>query len=141
MSYDVTVRKSTIRIKKELVKSALESIHDYMETHKLAYCSKFNIEDIYFDNYNFYEEDEDSLGVIEVFYEYLNLDCDYDEEYLYIDTLRYEGLGDEKNIFNIIAEFCEDGSYMEFCGEDGDLFRYTIKGNACVSQQPKLIWE
>lgn len=139
MSYDVSVRESTIRIKKELVKNALESICDYQKDNKLDYCEKFNIEDIDFNNY--YEDDENTWSPIDIFYECLNLDCSYEGNYLYINNLRYEGLGDEEIIFNTIAEFCEDGGYMEFCGEDGQLFRYTIKGNICIEQHPKLIWE
>lgn len=139
MSYDVTVRESTIRIKKEFVKSAIESIHDYMETHKLAYCNEFNMEDIDFNNEN--EGDENTWSPIEIFDECLNLYCCYREGYLFINSLNYESLGDENIIFDIIAEFCEDGSYMEFCGGDGQLFRYIIKENRCIEQQPKLIWE
>nr|DAQ97623.1 MAG TPA: hypothetical protein [Caudoviricetes sp.] len=139
MSYEVTVRESTIKIKKELVKQALEDICNHQKQHgTFQYCYFFNIEDINFNNYGI---DDNTWSAIDIFHDCLGLVCKYEDDCLFIKRLRYDGLAEELDIFNVIAPYCYDGGYMEFCGEDGELFRYTIKDESCIEQSPKIVWE
>lgn len=41
-----------------------------------------------------------------------------------------EKLGDEKQMFEVIAPFVEDGSYIEMQGEDGDVWRWEFTGDS-----------
>lgn len=40
-----------------------------------------------------------------------------------------------------IAPFVVSESYLEFCGEDGERWRYLFRDGSYVEQKPKIIWE
>jgi hypothetical protein len=42
-----------------------------------------------------------------------------------------EKLGDDTKLFNCIAQFVEDDSYIEMVGEDGDVWRWVFKNGNC----------
>lgn len=42
-----------------------------------------------------------------------------------------EKMGDEKELFKVIAPFVEKGSYLEICGEDGSKWRWIFNGKTC----------
>ena len=44
-------------------------------------------------------------------------------------------------MFNCIATFVEDGSYIEMVGEDGDLWRWVFtNNNNCEWEYPEIKW-
>lgn len=51
-----------------------------------------------------------------------------------------EKLGDETEIFNSIAPFVEDNSYIEMYGEDGDRWRWVFKNGECKWVNPEIKW-
>lgn len=76
-------------------------------------------------------------------YEYIWDDLGYslqkDDTYYIIDSFIQEKYGDDDTLFDIIAEFCEDG-YMEM-GKDGGRFRFTFKDGKFKEIYPELLWE
>jgi len=52
-----------------------------------------------------------------------------------------EKLGDDEVILNAIAKYVEPNSYLQFCGEDGEIFRYVFDGETCKEKIPKISWE
>lgn len=51
-----------------------------------------------------------------------------------------EKLGDDIEIFKIIAEFVEDGSYVTILGEDGDEFRYCFNNGTVKEVRPNITY-
>lgn len=76
-------------------------------------------------------------------YEYIWDDLGYslqkDDTYYIIDSFIQEKYGDDDTLFDIIAEFCEDG-YMEMGTNEGR-FRFTFKDGKFKEIYPKLLWE
>ena len=52
-----------------------------------------------------------------------------------------ERLGhDEDVMFNAIAPYVEDGSFIEMVGEDGDRWRWVFKNGECKEIKAKMTW-
>jgi hypothetical protein len=49
-------------------------------------------------------------------------------------------LGEEGQIFQAIAPFVENGSYIEMCGEDCCIWRWAFKNSECRKITPKFVW-
>lgn len=52
--------------------------------------------------------------------------------------IEFEGekLGDEEELFKVLAPFVESGSYIEISGEDGDLWRWVFKDSSLYYMIP-----
>jgi sugar O-acyltransferase (sialic acid O-acetyltransferase NeuD family) len=59
---------------------------------------------------------------------------------VHIRKLR-EKLGDDFIIFQSIAKFVQDGTYIEMVGEDGDKWRWLFKNGICKEIYPIITWE
>lgn len=46
----------------------------------------------------------------------------------------------EDELFSMIAPFVESGSFVEFIGEDGSVFRYIFKDKKCRCVEAMLSW-
>lgn len=59
-----------------------------------------------------------------------------------IDIIYFDGekLGDEAVLFDIIAPYVEDGSYIEMQGEDGARWRWCFVGGKCVQKNAEISW-
>ncbi len=55
-------------------------------------------------------------------------------------TQQVEYLGEERIIFNVIAPFVEEGSFIEIVGEDGETWRWVFEGGKCEEKKPKIKW-
>lgn len=51
-----------------------------------------------------------------------------------------EKLGSDEIIFNSIAQYVEDGSYIEYSGEDTDMWRYVFENGKMQEKYPTIIW-
>ena len=49
-------------------------------------------------------------------------------------------LGDEEVLFNAIAPYVEDESYIQMLGEDGLMWRWLFKNGKCNETYPEIIW-
>lgn len=67
--------------------------------------------------------------------------CLKDDGFYYLDYMSNEKLGEEEEIFNSIAKHIVKGTYLEYMGGDGDLFRFVFNGEKCEYVSPKIIWE
>lgn len=52
-----------------------------------------------------------------------------------------EKLGQEFEMFEVIAPFVKDGSYIEMHGEDGATWRWAFKKGKCLEQHAKLSYD
>jgi len=50
-------------------------------------------------------------------------------------------LGNEKEMLTAIASWVEDGSFLEFRGEDGRTWRWSFSGGKMKELRAKLVWE
>jgi hypothetical protein len=52
-----------------------------------------------------------------------------------------EKLGDDHYLFEVIAPWVEEGSYIEMHGEDGAIWRWTFDGETCREVEAKVSFE
>lgn len=126
MGYCVSMNESTIKIKHENVENILKTLGNYASTRDFYYvdsCKVMMAEDIF-----------EIMRAIR--YEVILKSNDGYE----IDYFIGEKLGDDFKIFTQIAPYIEDG-YIEYQGEDGDLWRYVFKDGEVNVVYPTLIWE
>ena len=59
-----------------------------------------------------------------------------------IDTIYFDGekLGDDNTLFNAIAPFVREGSYIEMQGEDGSMWRWTFDGKAMTEKNANITY-
>ena len=51
-----------------------------------------------------------------------------------------EKLGNDEILFNAIAPYVKEGSYIEMSGEDGSLWRWSFDGKSCVEKGAQISW-
>jgi hypothetical protein len=51
-----------------------------------------------------------------------------------------EGYSNDIEMFNILAPFVEEGSFIEMSGEDGSIWRWVFDGQTCQEKQPEVKW-
>jgi len=56
-------------------------------------------------------------------------------------TFSGEKIGQELELFNVIAPFVEKGSFLEMSGEEGSVWRWVFDGTTCKEVYPKVSWE
>lgn len=52
-----------------------------------------------------------------------------------------EKLGDDIEFFKVFAQYVEAGSFIECCGEDGDVWRWIFDGKTVIEKRPKVLWD
>jgi hypothetical protein len=59
-----------------------------------------------------------------------------------IDAIDFYGekLGDDKVLFDAIAPWVKDDSYIQMSGEDGSVWRWVFSEGKCTEQNAKLVW-
>lgn len=62
------------------------------------------------------------------------------EMYITIDYFSGEKYGSEELIFNTLAPYVEDGSYITYQGEEGELWRYVFNNGLMQEKNAKTIW-
>lgn len=68
------------------------------------------------------------------------VDIDDNGDISYISFIG-EKYGDDEQYLNSIAPFVEKDSYIEFSGEDGELFRWIFDGETCKEIYPRIDWK
>jgi len=60
-----------------------------------------------------------------------------------ITGIQFEGekLGDDKVLFDAIAPFVGNGSFIEMSGEDSAMWRWVFKNGEMVEKWPEIKWE
>lgn len=67
---------------------------------------------------------------------FINEEGDFELEYF-----NGEKYGSDDDIFNTIAPYVEEGSYIQMQGEDGAMWRWIFKDGKCIEKAPKIIWD
>ncbi|MDR1558699.1 MAG: hypothetical protein LBS84_03180 [Clostridiales bacterium] len=59
-----------------------------------------------------------------------------------IDAIGFNGsnLSDEECLWEQIAPMIEDGSFLEYRGEGGDIWRWVFHGGKCYELTATIIW-
>jgi hypothetical protein len=52
-----------------------------------------------------------------------------------------EKMGDDMAFFSAIAEFVEDGSFIQMRGEDGGQWRWKFSGGKCEEEHANVSWD
>jgi len=126
MGYCMNMRKCKIRIECENKNSALNILKQFTKGKQFAWVDSEVIQKC--------TNLEEALH--EMRYEAILDDCSN------IINLEFIGekLGDDDKLFNYIAPFVEDGSYIEMAGEDGDIWRWVFTNTNCEWKCPELKW-
>jgi len=56
---------------------------------------------------------------------------------LYFDG---SGMGDDEELYQALAPYMRDGSFLELCNEMGDIWRWVFEGGKCVRVAPVMLW-
>lgn len=128
MGYCVNMKESTIGIRLKNANNIKNILKEYAKTKKdIAWVNNSEL---------IYSEDVmESMCAIRY-----PLYIDTKTELLKIDFFNGEKLGDDFEIFAQIASYIEDG-YIEYQGEDGDLWRYVFKDGKVSEVYPEIVWE
>lgn len=118
MGYCIEMIDSSFKIKKENAQLALDSLKDFCRNNPyLKWVSNDTV---------IHSED-----IVEAFDEIrYPLITDENGDYV-IEYFSGEKYGNCENIFNSMAEYIEEGSYVDFEGEDGCKFRFLISNGMC----------
>lgn len=135
MGYCVYLEESTLKFKKDNMDKILNKLSDFFKNGgELRWVNGFNIEDM------IPEDDDDEPLTLEEIWDDLRYILKVKDGYYIIDEFYGEKLGDDLRLFQLIAEYFEDG-YLQFCGEDGDHFRIVIEDGKACEKWPELSWE
>ncbi len=60
-----------------------------------------------------------------------------------IEALHFEGnkSGDELELFNAIAPYVKENSFIEMSGEAGVIWRFQFDGKTCIENYPTISWD
>lgn len=135
MGYCIEHEEGYIEIKKENMPKILQTLSDYFKGGgSLRWVDGFDIEDM-----NSEDEYDEPLTLNDI-WDDLRYGIKEEDNFYIINDFVGEKYGDDNILFNMIAPYCEDG-YFQFCGEDGDHFRFIIKDGEFKEKSANLDWE
>lgn len=79
-------------------------------------------------------------------FHYLMSECRWDTEENVegeIVDIQFNGeklSGDELEIFEVIAPYVDEGSFIEMHGENNDMWRWVFEGGKCKEIHPEIKW-
>lgn len=56
-------------------------------------------------------------------------------------SFKGEKLGDDFELFEAIAPFVKEGSFIQMSGEEDEIWRWSFNGEKCFEIYPTIIWE
>ena len=124
MGYCIDLQCGKFIIKKKYASEVVEALHDFAKN----FTNDYNNNEMMWVNKNMLvkaETIEDCFKDIRYPLKF-NKNGDFT-----IDYFLGEKRGDDLEIFNSIARYVEPNSFIEFQGEDGDVFRYVFDGETC----------
>ena len=119
MGYCMDLTEHSFKIKKEYEQNIIESLQNFAKSKigRIMWVDK--------------EPLLESNTLLEVFDEIrYSLKTDINGDYE-LDEFIGEKMGDDLETFNSIAMYIEPNSFIEFEGEDGDVFRFLFDGEEC----------
>jgi hypothetical protein len=126
MGYKMNMKECKIMIKHENQNCALNALKEFTKDKQFAW--------VYSDVIQKCTNLEEALAE-------MRYQATFDEAGNIVD-LEFTGekLGDDTKLFNCIAPFVEDGSYIEMVGEDGDTWRWVFNNEICEKVYPSISW-
>ena len=119
MGYCMDLTEHSFKIKKEYEQNIIESLQSFAKS-KIGGIMWVDKEPLL-----------ESNTLSEIFDEIrYSLKTDVNGDYE-LDEFIGEKMGDDLEIFNSIAMYIEPNSFIEFEGEDGDVFRFLFDGEEC----------
>lgn len=129
MGYYIYTRESTARIKMENMDKALIAFKKWQDkNNRLGFTSVSSIL---------------NAKNLKELLEELRYDSKYDSESGDLLIIEFTGdkYGNELTIWQVLAPFVENDTYIEYKGEDGDVWRHIFKNGKCKEVHPKIVWE
>jgi hypothetical protein len=128
MGYYIEMKESIIKIKRENYNNVIESLKKWAskKTSEIRYV---------------YTDDILDSGGIDEVMEAIRYPIFLEDDYCHIDFFSGQKLGDDLEIFSVIAPFIEEDGYIEYIGEDGVNWRYLFKDGEVKEIYPILVWE
>jgi len=68
-------------------------------------------------------------------------EADMDENGICDISFTGEKYGDDQILFDAIAPYVEDGSYIQMCGEEAEIWRWIFKNGKCCEVPATLIFD
>lgn len=125
MGYCISMTDCNFVIKEENQESALQALKTLTKNKKFKWVGNIQLCDTL----------RDALNEMGYDVEFDNLNNISDLEFF------RENLGDDEELFNAIAPYVEENSYIEMYGEDGCKWRWVFKNNNCEEIQPEINWD
>ena len=128
MGYCMSQMKGKFMLKNENVSGAWKTVKElFKEEKEIGWATQDEIE-----NCSSFEQVMDVCS----FKITSNENGDYDS----IDFIG-EKHGDQDIIFNAMARYVEDGSYIQMLGEDGTIWRWVFENGKCVEKVVNITFE
>lgn len=83
---------------------------------------------------------ESTNNIVDLIYVF-GWNCTLDDEGITTLLLENEKMGQELLLFQALAPFVDEGSYIEIQGECGDVWRWIFKDGECIEKQGKITFE
>ena len=91
--------------------------------------------------HSFYVKPENTGRVLKKLENYgYEAEVDDDGSIIGVDFIAHKLAHDEDTMFQAIAPYVKDGSYIEMGGEDGDLWRWIFKDGTCKEIHAIITW-
>ena len=122
MSVAIELIDSNFAISRNNIEPAFRAISNYLDKNKMKWIDKFDIDD-------YFEDDILMNDAIEDLSYEIRFPMEYDmikKEWI-ICEFSGEKAGDEDVLFNILAPFSKEGSYILFKDEYHDCYGYKVK--------------
>ena len=127
MGYCIEQRDSNFKVNKENQDKALNALKNLVNREELCCITKTIV--------------LQSTTLKEALYE-CRYDCHLDDDGN-IDKISFIGekMGSDDYVFNTIAPFVEDNSFIEMQGEEGELWRWIFKHGRMTEKYATINWD
>lgn len=123
MGYCIELLKHDFTIKKENAEQVVNALKVFSKNYK----GKYSNDIMWVDKKALINSESIEESLDEIRYPVIT---DDNGDYI-LDYFRGEKLGNDHEIFNSISKYVVPNSFIEFEGEDGDVFKFIFDGEKC----------
>jgi hypothetical protein len=136
MGYNIVQHDSSFFIFKENVDATIKAIKDLAGKETIPATTDYPA------HYSFVHPHFSTSNNFETLMRHWHFDLEQDDDGNYNQISFFgEKSGDEFILLKAIAPYVEGGSYIEFHGEDGSMWRFIFDRVSCRQQYAKIVWE
>jgi hypothetical protein len=143
MGYCMSQENAEFRIAKSKHAAAIKKLKELMKRTDLMRGGS-NLGGKWIPHFSWVETDEvlNATSLAEVM-EAFRWTVEHDADDGNITSISFSGekLGDDQHFFEAIAEFVDDGSFIEMRGEDGALWRWIFSGGKVTEKHATVSWD